>query len=764
MRHVVLASILLLVLSSCQSSDRPTFEPKAPRLVASKQLTTGGPFLKITIPSCQGSNPAQVPPITTFQWQTIEGSVDPDSVRWILVNTAMFGSNYDETLDYIRTTPDAPEWYPWQPYEPSSDTLTRWTTPPTDFGRYVFAVHGTDADGPSEEFDWDRNAVRVLVGPRATGPIVRVTSDFMDPVLSASPNTPATVVNLPGGTPVSFCWTGDASNYCGVVVAYRYGWDVQDVADNSLWDVSFTASDGSETCSVPRTFFFGTHTFRVEVVDNGGFVTRIPIRINFTPPPLRPSLDIQPGPCPNRLNPRSKGGMWIALLGSAGFDARDVDISTLGLYEVTTGLERAIPARSKTKDASADPSGGLECACPSRAPDGIDDLLLRFRVPDVARVIGATGIGETAQLVLGGELRDGTPFMAVDCVQLVGFDGDEEEPTEDGPDTEIVQVINTYWVDGTAFTETVDVSDAQPDTVPHGSWVLVFYNGSPNPSDTSFCLDELNKCITYQKSFTQTSARFPGLFDATTPWLPYEPEDNNPFGTTDSTSMNIGGLEYTVRIRSVDEFDVPDATPALLPIVGNFEPTLDDVRIENHDGTVVGYGDSIVWDWWNPANYHGFIGDTLDIDPPNIWVVKDFFFLVKGTGHDHPKEGSTSGVKSWYYTFSRSDDPSFLQPFGRSGSWHDAAAINTVCDTVKLRVRYSFFEDPGGTMAWDNLPDWLHRSYDLKIRGRDTSSTDEFDQLMFVNGELTLINRYSIGTLGRETEEGTTRFGVTIVR
>jgi len=138
--------------------------------------------------------------------------------------------------------------------------------------------------------------------------------------------------------------------------------------------------------------------------------------------------------------------------------------------------------------------------------------------------------------------------------------------------------------------------------------------------------------------------------------------------------------------------------------------------------------------------------------------------LIKGFGSDHPKERSTGGVKSWFYTFTRSDDPSFNQPFGRSGFWADGVTVNTVCDTVKLTVRYSYFDDPGGRLAWEALPDWVNRWYDYNIRGRDTGFGDTFDQYMFVNEMMTRINTYSTAALGRETGKGTMSFYLTMVR
>ncbi len=61
--------------------------------------------------------------------------------------------------------------------------------------------------------------------------------------------------------------------------AYRYGFDVTDLNDDNAWDVDWCSCLGAP----PRTFFFGTHTFHVEVRDNTGAVTRGFLKINVIP-------------------------------------------------------------------------------------------------------------------------------------------------------------------------------------------------------------------------------------------------------------------------------------------------------------------------------------------------------------------------------------------------------------------------------------------------------------------------------------------------
>jgi hypothetical protein len=240
-------------------------------------------YLEITIPVFSGLNPALRPPVATYQWQTIAGSVDPAEVRWIFISTQEFNDSYSETADYIRNNPDAVEWSPWEPFDPPG-AGTSWTSPPRDYGPYVFAVQGRDSTAALlEDFSFDRNMRRILVSIRSTGPMLTVTGDFIDPITTNVTTTPLTIIELIGGTPVSFCWTADAGMYGGLVVGYRYGWDIADLDNDSMWDIPYTPFSQTQECSPEKSYYFGTHTFHVEVMDNDGYKSRVGIKINILP-------------------------------------------------------------------------------------------------------------------------------------------------------------------------------------------------------------------------------------------------------------------------------------------------------------------------------------------------------------------------------------------------------------------------------------------------------------------------------------------------
>jgi hypothetical protein len=245
--------------------------------VASAQIH----YLEITVPVETDFGPALRTAIATYEWQTVAGSSDPAEVRWILLPVT--GSDFAGALDYIRTTPDAPEWSAWTAYSPPG-AGTSWTTPPMDLGNYMFAVQGRDASGvPETEFDLARNARRVRVSNRSTGPMLTVDGDLIDPIVTATTATPVVEVTADGSIPAIFCWSADASAYGLTVTGYRYGWDVIDPEDDSDpgWTSGFVPFSQPVECSNALDPTVGTHTFTVEVIDYDGFKSRVVIAITY---------------------------------------------------------------------------------------------------------------------------------------------------------------------------------------------------------------------------------------------------------------------------------------------------------------------------------------------------------------------------------------------------------------------------------------------------------------------------------------------------
>ncbi|MGB2986193.1 MAG: hypothetical protein WBE26_09950, partial [Phycisphaerae bacterium] len=136
-------------------------------------------------------------------------------------------------------------------------------------------------------------------------------------------------------------------------------------------------------------------------------------------------LDIKPGSCPNRLNPRSWLVLRMAIVGSESFDVTGIDVDSLTLARAD-GIGEAIaplsgpPGPGITVDDVATPFAGEPCDCHDLAGDGIDDLLLKFFTPEMAEALELRSVPhETSLLVtISGSLQDGLAFEASDCLLI----------------------------------------------------------------------------------------------------------------------------------------------------------------------------------------------------------------------------------------------------------------------------------------------------------------------------------------------------------
>lgn len=263
---------------------------------------TLSPVVDITIPKKVAYNPAEIAPIATFSWiardyvNNLREVQEPDSVRWILIGTKLFDNSWTAVIDYIRNNPRAPEWSEWRYYRAPGDSGKNWTTRPLDFGAYMFGVQVKDEAGAvCPVFDEDRNLRRVAVTPRLTGPRLTVYNRYLGSIVTTSPNTSVAIIDMPAGVAMSFRFGADASGYGGVASGYRYGWDIQDFADESQWEIGYTPfvtlSNGVPTASSPgRTWQFDSHTFYVEVTDNSGYTSRAGVTVNIVPFTFRKNL------------------------------------------------------------------------------------------------------------------------------------------------------------------------------------------------------------------------------------------------------------------------------------------------------------------------------------------------------------------------------------------------------------------------------------------------------------------------------------------
>jgi hypothetical protein len=251
--------------------------------------TTISPEVNIRTPAAiLGITPADMPPISTLVWEAIDyvddenNRQDPDSVQWAMVSTVPHGNSFLQTIAYLQQNPDAPDWYPWSWYRAPQDSGKSWTTPPLEFGDYVFAIRAKDEAGAvTPVLTEPYNVRRIKVQQRLSGPTFIVTSSLIGSIIAATCDYPLTIVDVPAGVGLSFLLSACAQHYGGTVIGYRYGWDILDLDDPSQWETDYTPFIGSTATTPPREFNFGTHTFTAEVSDNSGFCTRIEVKVNI---------------------------------------------------------------------------------------------------------------------------------------------------------------------------------------------------------------------------------------------------------------------------------------------------------------------------------------------------------------------------------------------------------------------------------------------------------------------------------------------------
>ena len=130
------------------------------------------------------------------------------------------------------------------------------------------------------------------------------------------------------------------------------------------------------------------------------------------------AIDITPQSCPNSL--KVNGSTRVAILGTAEFDATQVDPASVRLEGVT-------PSKSKLKDVATpfEPFTGKADAfdCTDAGPDGFLDFIMKFDRPDIVEAIElALGRevedGEVLILTVEGVLFDGTPIVGEDVVVI----------------------------------------------------------------------------------------------------------------------------------------------------------------------------------------------------------------------------------------------------------------------------------------------------------------------------------------------------------
>jgi len=382
---------------------------------------------------------------------------------------------------------------------------------------------------------------------------------------------------------------------------------------------------------------------------------------------------------------------------------------------------------------------------------------------------------------------DAGGFRTGVCQVVVNYD----------PDTVIHGVTNSYTVDDEVHVEDIVFEDGIPDTVPFDSWTRILYTGEDDDRDVKIDCNEFNPdtCIGFRVGYYKDSDRVPGAYEFSL-WQPREGvHDTDPHSSTDSNTFHIGSLEYDLTAQAIDEHGRPDGTAPEVHIIGNYDPVLDSVVVQDHLGNRIdlspGFVDTIEWNFWKGEGWPYVCQcDTVDLPqaacspaacagrtyPKNRGTFdfyKQFTVNINAWGHDHPKDPTGSGVKEWRY-YVKNDQNEFVN-FGKGlAGWFGYEVdgelqIDVLNDVIRWKVTYpgllSDDPDPEGDTVFDNLPAWMDMNMTFYFMGRDGGKDDpEFSQSIFINSEESILNVFPSTELGRWTREKVFAFRVTLVR
>jgi outer membrane protein assembly factor BamB len=119
----------------------------------------------------------------------------------------------------------------------------------------------------------------------------------------------------------------------------------------------------------------------------------------FTPVANTVAIDIKPGDRKNKVNPKSRGGIWVALLSDTNPESPFDPPSQVDIPTVDFGPDGAKVIGHKVKDTNK---------------DGLGDLLLRFKISETGIACGDT------EAILTGETFGGQSITGTDFIKTVG--------------------------------------------------------------------------------------------------------------------------------------------------------------------------------------------------------------------------------------------------------------------------------------------------------------------------------------------------------
>jgi hypothetical protein len=331
------------------------------------------------------------------------------------------------------------------------------------------------------------------------------------------------------------------------------------------------------------------------------------------------------------------------------------------------------------------------------------------------------------------------------------------------PDTRVdpaCQCFYTPMSTGVPESLTVNFLDGAPDTLPYNSLLRMFYWGWDDPKDRAHLQYNPPLPIRFQFAYNRWAYDDFGAIvaDKLSPWYPLKtPEDTNPnagvadlYRDRDSTTMRVGTFNYRFLVRSFDEQDKNDGTPAVVSFVGNFPPKIDSLRtgfwdrwgfssggVPNPAREAFHYSknDTIVIGW----NGSAFLarGDTLGpmgtpvfiYSPPDTTITYSFQFTIRAGGHDDHRDPPGSGIKGWKYTVT---DPDQDMTYYKEGEWQFDKPLNTLEQQCSFSITIPYHRNVAAyrhvvDSLVHNPPPFLGEQA-IAVTGMDIKDTDDFQE------------------------------------
>ncbi|UCF06361.1 MAG: hypothetical protein JSV33_04840 [bacterium] len=321
------------------------------------------------------------------------------------------------------------------------------------------------------------------------------------------------------------------------------------------------------------------------------------------------------------------------------------------------------------------------------------------------------------------------------------------------PDTRVLRAINYYkpLSSGEWESREIDFYDGLPDTMPYNSLVWFEYLGWDDPDDIpTLQYQNPPRPIRFQFRFKRSTAA--GLATKLSPWYPIGgAEDTNPFADLederrdiDSTTIRVGTFDYMFIVRSFDEQYRSDGTPDTVRFVGNYHPTVDDVKIGFWDPTQFRQmgrkvfreieGDTL-YIGWRGLTIKEERGDTCSLDTfiTNLdteTISKYFRFVLLGSGHDDerdPIDPEPSGVKGWQYHMTAIDNPPERQfTMRKERDWLFDFETNAMVHEIPIVFNVPFAHALSDSIV--NDPPFYFGAQLLEVVGIDIRDNEIFEE------------------------------------